>query len=292
MGLIRTFRFSLKAFFFLFAVFSLNAQNTAGVASLAAELEKLEQPQVNPAHKHDALARLARLSQLSGNREKAAQTWSEATGADPARKDDSALLEASRLYLSLGEYEKAEAGIHALLSGSRNEEALLLDAQLAAFQTGDLQALTRLAAAPAWASWRSGIYYTLWKISGAQTWKTKLLAEYPQSPEARIARGSPNTAAAATPQWLLFPGREPPALPASPPAAASTGFLQAGLFSREENARALADRLAGAGFRPQLTHRQASGGEYWAVTVPGGADINRTLRELKNAGFESFPINE
>jgi hypothetical protein len=52
----------------------------------------------------------------------------------------------------------------------------------------------------------------------------------------------------------------------------------------------MAERLSKAGFSPQIVRRQVSNDQYWAVTVPGASDINKTIMELKNAGFESFPV--
>jgi cell division septation protein DedD len=67
--------------------------------------------------------------------------------------------------------------------------------------------------------------------------------------------------------------------------------LQAGLFSREANARALLEKLRAAGF-PALSGRQErAGGDYTAVYVRPGPDINQSIRDLKAAGFDSFPVS-
>jgi tetratricopeptide (TPR) repeat protein len=286
------------------AIPPLNAQNSASSGSvlLAAELETLEK--AGPAQKHDALVRIAKLSQLSGNKEKAAQAWYDAANIDKSKRDDAALLNACRIYISLGEYEKAESGIQALLGSNQDSGILartrLLQAQLEAFKKDDPQPLSPLAADPVYAAQRPEIYYTLWQISGASSWRDKLLSEYPQSPESRMASGI--MAQAATPQWLLFPGQDSvvaaainTAAPASPQTAAplpAPGILQTGLFGREANAQAMAEGLKQAGFRPQVTRRNVNGSEYWAVTVPPGANINTTIMQLKDAGFESFPVFE
>jgi hypothetical protein len=44
--------------------------------------------------------------------------------------------------------------------------------------------------------------------------------------------------------------------------------------------------LKAAGFSPSLEKRN----EMWAVTVLAGTDTNRTIAELRAAGFESFPL--
>jgi cell division septation protein DedD len=111
--------------------------------------------------------------------------------------------------------------------------------------------------------------------------------------------------------WLLLPGREGivsepvaggmaavPAAAAAPQAAlspvpeASSGILQTGLFSREENTQAMAARLKSAGFTAIITRRRVNGTEYWAVGVSPGQNMNETILKLRDAGFESFPVYE
>jgi cell division septation protein DedD len=67
-------------------------------------------------------------------------------------------------------------------------------------------------------------------------------------------------------------------------------MLQTGLFSREENARALAERLRVAGFSPVITKKTVDRKEHWAVGVVPGPDPSRTILLLKDKGFESFPV--
>jgi tetratricopeptide (TPR) repeat protein len=122
------------------------------------------------------------------------------------------------------------------------------------------------------------------------------------------------------PLWFLYPGRgniaigrpvpvQPPEVPrqyelspAPAPAVAMaptplsavpvTGprALQTGLFSREENARSAAARLAAKGFAAEVGRKTVNGVAYWAVSVAPGKDPNRTIMRLKDAGFESFPV--
>jgi tetratricopeptide (TPR) repeat protein len=92
------------------------------------------------------------------------------------------------------------------------------------------------------------------------------------------------------------PARYQPPAPALPAAAApleSTGgprALQAGLFSREQNAQALVSRLASRGFTASVSQKQVNGVTYWAVTLPPGENSNQTILRLKDAGFEAFPV--
>jgi cell division septation protein DedD len=292
------------------------------IVPLAAELGKAETLPRNPAEKYQALLRLARLLQLSGNLERAAALRIEAANAAPGGRDDRALLEGCRILIALGEYEKAGEGIRAALAAGREKTlAAYLAALLDAFGSGDDRALVRMAGEADFAPYRGEIYYTLWKISGGARWKNRLLEEFPQSPEAMIAREAEGVSPAATAHWILFPGREsvsvsaapvtpaaasPPPAPVPAPAvqapAAASGspapagapgaFLQTGLYGREENAAAMVERLKKAGFDARLRRRTVNGAAYWAVSVPPGPDMNGTIRLLKDAGFDSFPVYE
>jgi tetratricopeptide (TPR) repeat protein len=91
---------------FLKTALPLPAQ-TGGTSSLAAEIGKAEKLPQDPAEKYEALLRLARLLQLSGNLERAAAVWLEAANTAPGSRDDRALLEGCRILIALGEYEKA-----------------------------------------------------------------------------------------------------------------------------------------------------------------------------------------
>ncbi|MDR3166410.1 MAG: SPOR domain-containing protein [Treponema sp.] len=263
---------------------------------------------VSGAERHGALERLARLYQLSGNIEEAARAWTDAAFAEPGKRDDNALLEGAGCYLALGETEKAQASVQTVLLTGRDPGALFkaryLGAQLAAFRFSDTSALITLIDDPDYGKLKPAVYYTLWKISGAETYKNRLLAEYPLSPEARILEEQGIVTADPIALWIFFPGREgiiagePVQIsssssgekPAAPETGESAAVLQTGLFSREGNARTMVERLKSAGFEPQVARRALRGTDYWAVTVPPGPDINKTILELKNAGFESFPV--
>jgi hypothetical protein len=50
------------------------------------------------------------------------------------------------------------------------------------------------------------------------------------------------------------------------------------------------ERLRGAGFSVTTARQDRPGGSYTAVYVIPGPDINASIRDLRNAGFESFPV--
>jgi hypothetical protein len=289
-----------------------------------------QMPQVSGADKHAALVKLARLLQLSGNIEKAAIAWTDAAFAEPGKRDDDALLESAYCYIAIGEMEKAEVSIKTVMITGINSASLFnaryLAAQLAAFKSGDIALLVNLSRDPAYAPYKPAMYYTLWKVTGDARYRSSLLAEYPGSPESLITNEGQKTSVLSSAMWLLFSeqtagspvaqnrqGDSPqptagkaqsdgtsaaqPAPPSSslpqshPPVSLSGIVLQAGLFGLEENAREFAVRLKTAGFDAIPQQRNVNGRVYWAALVPAGADINRTIRDLKQKGFESFPVN-
>ena len=308
-------------YFSLFFFIAVPVFAQQGAVSIAAEISRLEKTASGlgaQAARRNAYSDLIKLYQLSGNSEAAIKTCEGALSSFPG--EGRFLLEHGRLLFSLGEYDKAASIFNTLKNNSNREfakQGRLLSAKLEAFRSSP-EALTVLSGDPEFLEQRSDIYFTLWKLTSAAVWKNKLTAEFPQSPEAKMASGGINLNP--SPLWLLFPGREnvvtagtpsaapqtvippvPPsavtpqsaATPQTAPAQNSAGerYLQTGLFGREENAKAFAERLRKAGFAAQLNKRVVNDNDFWAVLVPGGADMNATMNLLKNAGFESFPLN-
>ena len=304
----RTCKF-LSAFFLFFVSFiPLYAQTAGGSAvSLAAEISRLENLSTGTGanatpqqERYNAFMALARLQQLSGNSEAALKAYEGALTVSPG--GGRAMLEKARLLFSMGEYEKTAVAINGLLREDRDRELMIqgryLAALLEAFALGKTETLTALSEDPDFIELRSGIYYSLWKLGAQGSWEARLKREFPESPEAKISGGAADPAQ--TPLWLLFPGREtlalstpvPQAAPAAavPAEAAGSPVLQTGLFGREENAKAMADQLKKAGFESYVTKRSINGSDYWAVSVPGGNDMNAAITRLKDAGFEAFPL--
>ena len=282
---------------FFFILIPLNAQTVL----LTSEIERLDRLTRTPAQKYDSLVSMARLYQLSGNSERALEYWTAAaasitgSNAAEAQKRDNALLEAAKLLISMGEFEKAAAEIRTILLGSRDENmqqsALYLNAQLEAFKTGDPSPLHYMMNTGMQGN-QSGIIYTIWKITGDVSWKANLLNTYPRSVEAEIARGNSAINAATTPQWVFLSDYSPAsAYPAVNQNAAgvSSVRLQTGLFGSEDNARRMAAELNRAGYEAQVSRRPQ--GDFWIVTVPSGSDVNQTISRLKNAGYDAFPVN-
>jgi len=292
----------LFSFSFLFA-----GENSVSLASEITRLEKLGASSPSSQERHSAFLALARLYQLSGNNEAALKAWEGALKINSG--DGRSLLEKGRLLISLGEYEKALEPLSVIFTGSYSRALMLegrfLIAQLEAFRSGNLRMLAALAYESDFSEYRRLIYYTLWKIEESPAWKSLLAKDFPSSPEAKIAAGK--ALSAQTPLWILFSGRENLGLinpaqaapatmapaataPAQVPAAPGGMVLQTGLFSREENARALSDKINKAGFRSIVQMKPQNGINYWLVYVPYGSDMNVMIKKLKDAGFDSFPV--
>jgi len=287
-------------FTFLFVIFPIFAQvESPNTVNLDTEISRLESflPGAAREEQYNALISLARLYQLSGNRDAQLRSLERVLALIPG--DGRALVEQGRLFISMGEYDRASEAAAALLS--KEKEYLLMGrfllAQIEAFRSGNIRLLAALADDPDFSAYKSGIYYTLWTLSGDSVWRNRLSAEFPQSPEAQIAASA--VSSSPTPLWLLYPGRDSirltePQLAEQAPTPNSgvtqTAILQTGLFGREENARALVENLRRAGFASEISRRDVSGSVFWAVLVPGGSDMNATMQRLRDFGFDSFPI--
>ena len=299
--------------------------------SLEAEIQNMERAistqGVTAQQRHDALVRLARLRQLSGDIEGAARNWLEAAAAVPGNVDDDALLACAYCLAAMGEWERAAAALEPLLP--KSSRARFLNLSIYAIKTGDVSPLAAIADSGEYSQMKSEIYFMLWKTSrteAAETWRRRLADEFPQSPEGRLAAGENPSAVVMHPSpfWLFLSGldslplmeseqveirpvpttaEKPAPETAAPPAAVqvvaskppvlqpetqAAARLQTGLFSRQVNANTQIAGLRQAGFSPSLEQR----GEMWVVTVPSGADQSRTIRELKTAGFDSFPVRQ
>ena len=310
--------------------------------SLEVEIKNIEaavyKQGASPTEKHDALVRLARLRQLSGDIEGAARNWLEAAAAIPNKVDDDALLSCAYCLAAMGEWDRAITALEPLLP--KLARARFLDTAVKAIKTGDTSTLAAIADNPEYSEMKSQIIFVLWKLSNAQAaekWRQRLAAEFSQTPEGRLAGNQSSSSVVVRPSafWLFAGGydslavlasEKPIEAPAAQTSAAeqatlsfqisasqanisqaqasqvsapktnitqsasSSARLQTGVFGRQENAQAHVTKLKQAGFSPSIEQRAVNGNEMWAVTVPAGTDQARTIRELRQAGFESFPV--
>ncbi|MDR1838358.1 MAG: SPOR domain-containing protein [Treponema sp.] len=304
--------------------------------SLETEIQNLEKAAakqgVSPLERHDSLVRLARLRQLSGDIEGAAKNWLEAAAAIPGQIDDDALLACAYCLAAMGELDRARTALDPLLA--KSIRARFLNIGIYTISTGNTSALASIADNPEYSQMKSEIFFLLWRTlranSGdtlaAEKWRQRLVAEFPQSPEGRLAAGgatdSPDSIVIKTnPFWLFLGGLD--SLPVmgsetvgrpvtsaasvqlehtagtAQPAVSSqqgTGVsqtvrLQTGLFSRQANAQAQAASLKQAGFSSSMIEQRiVNNSEMWAVIVSSETDANAAIRALRDAGFEAFPL--
>jgi hypothetical protein len=187
--------------------------------------KKLGETGLSGAERRGGLIKLARLFTLAGNIERAAQCWTEAAFAEPGNRDDESLLAGARCLMALGEFDQAEAYIKTILLTGQNRLSLAgaryLIAQIGAFHSGDSGALASLTDQPEYADLNPSLFYTLWRITGDESYQKRLLSDYPASPEARLLEGAAEGPPLAL--WLLFPGRESAVVPGPVPAVAAGG---------------------------------------------------------------------
>jgi tetratricopeptide (TPR) repeat protein len=296
----------------------LPAQSFGPAGSLSEEIQRLEiiiqDTKIDGAAKKSALIEKAQLFEITGNIEEAAKTWNEAAFAESNKRDDNALFRCAACFAAMGDYSRADAHLKTILLTGNNAKSLkdakYLSAQIEVLRKGEngFPVLLAFLENPDYNSFQPEIYYLLWKVSGSEKYKSTLIADFPESPEALLAQENNSAISPAfTPMWLLFPGREQLVFsapitetthPANQPSvkneneteSESPVLLQAGLYSKQENAQAMVNRLKSKGFTGTISTKAVSGTMYWQVTLLPGTDSNRTIMQLKDAGFETFPV--
>jgi hypothetical protein len=196
----------------LFLALPLSAQESFSFQTETVRLrEIIASPQSAPRQKHDLLIELAELLRLSGDNEGAAAAWKDAAEAVPGERDDRAILEMAACLMAIGEWDKAASAVRLVLLTSRNAPGIILrakylGAQIEALAKGDTVALEFYLDDPDYASLKPAIYYTLYIVTKEETYRNRLVAEYPASPETRLLTDDTTPFPGA--MWLLYPGRE------------------------------------------------------------------------------------
>jgi tetratricopeptide (TPR) repeat protein len=301
---------SKKSIFFaaiLYAALNCAAVFGAGTSVLAdaiqAELTKLTSAAIDERERRDSYIQLARMLSLSGDIEGAASAWENAAYADPKSRDDPALLESAACYVSMGEWEKADAIVKLLLltvRGDKNisKRTIYLNGQIEAFHYGNTAALELIADDKEYTGFSPAIYYTLWQVSDLEQYKAKLLNRFPNSPEAySIMSGGGALRVSALPSagWLLFPGREKfnagPAKfvpPVQPPVKTDSRPTQDPAAPRSNYSTPPVQAAAGA----ELSQNSLTDGRHGSRVLQAGLYRNRVnanlqLNRLKAAGFNA-----
>ena len=148
---------------------------------------------------------------------------------------------------------------------------------------------------------RPAVLLSLWYIDSDNKSADRLLADYPQSPEAAIVSGRAGLLPA--PFWFFSPRRDSsvdesgeesaPVPPVNPNSTVHpTMRQQVGLFRNVDNAKQLIAELAKKGFTANIKQEtRANGTTNYIVLVP--EDMAETMdTQLKNDGFDCYPIYE
>jgi tetratricopeptide (TPR) repeat protein len=280
---------AVKVFSALFLLFFVRYGFAESMEVEVSRFEKIAASSSSASERKAAYTQMARLLYLAGDMERAAAAWQNAALIDKDNRDDAALVEAAACFIAMGAFDAASANVRmALVSGKSPSvipKARYLAATIEAFRRFDIAPLVALLPDPAYERYKPSIYYIVWRISGANDYRTKLFSEYPNSPETLAIKDGRTVSAFPSVFWQFLPsGAEAAPLPAQ------TGMLQAGMFSVEKNALELVKKLTTAGFASEIGRKTVNGQSYWVVLTPGGENIAMRLARLKAAGFDAFPV--
>ncbi|HRU28273.1 MAG TPA: SPOR domain-containing protein [Treponema sp.] len=244
---------------------------------------------------------LAELQVLSGNFNAAAESFTEAAFSVQANRDDQALLRAALCYLYAGDVEHALSHIKTLLLTSRDNHVIGEAQQMGLLidifrgEGSALQNLEQLVKDPSQSGDISNLLYILYTLTGKEIYRDRITKDYSASLAAALLEGKSVTFKH-SPLWL-FGASEPkaqlkpePALTPEEKAPSQEVQLQVGLFSQQSNAQQMLERLQKKGFKGTLGQRMVNNTQYWIITIPGGEKYNDTIMQLKDAGFEAFPL--
>jgi hypothetical protein len=197
--------------------------------------------QTEPADRKAILASLAGFEERTGLPLQAAKHYSEASYADPAKRDFGLLLDAARAALSANDTDQANGLVRAVLV-SCFDDSILLRARVYAvwvqLASGDrAEALAQIRSCadnPVFADYIPELLFALWWTDSDAAAKKRLLDQYPKSPEAAVARG--DISLSPVPFWFLI-GRSPSDIAAF--AAAGSGAMSPAAASRNTSVAGL-----------------------------------------------------
>lgn len=283
----------------------------------------------NLAEKRSGYAFLAGVLEQSGNFQEAMNFYVQAAAiaagdAEGMQKKSSEqlVLDAVRCALSAGDWATAQNYLNSAVRNSSDSEiiafiklyeqwSILCQAKTSAELTEPVAILKTYSSLPSMKSVQPQVLLTLWHITGEETYSAQLKKSFPKSLESAIVKGEIQTLPA--PFWYFVP-RKTDSVPeiASVQSSETENQLknenseksendsknekilrqQLGLFKDKANAEGLVLKLKEKGFSPHITEEiRPSGTKYYLVVV----DENKAGsigNELRNAGFECYPIFE
>lgn len=222
------------------------------------------------------------------------------------------LLYAARCALSCGETESAESIIRAVLRTAKDNHIIATSklysqwAQLCKIEIPEelyepTVVLSSYLKMDSMKSVYPSILFTLWYVSGEESYADALKKDWPNTIEYSMVTGK--TDVLPGPFWYFVPRRESSlSSDTKETKALSTeldktkdeqehiSYLQLGFFQSLENAQHLEERLKKSGFKPVITkEKRESGTTYYVVIVY--EDTNNSITEkLRNSGYEFYPV--
>lgn len=238
----------------------------------------------------------------------------------PKKSSEQLVIDAVRCALSCGDWTSAQTYLNSAVRSSENPEiisyvklyeqwSVLSKAQ----NTGDTaEALAILKTYSSLESMKSvlpQILLTLWHITGESEYSQKLKKDFPKSLECAVVKGEVQTLPA--PFWYFVPrsSNSSPEVETVPPVEEKKSAAenstekqkektekivrqQLGLFRDKANAEGLIQKLKEKGFSAFITEEiRPSGTKYYLVVVNENAEGTMGT-ELRNAGFECYPVFE
>lgn len=245
----------------------------------------------------------------------------------PKKSSEQLVIDAVRCALSCGDWTSAQNYLNSAVRSSENLEitgyvklyeqwSLLCKAQKIEDTAEPLAMLKTYSSLESMKNVRPQILLTLWHITGESGYSQKLKKDFPKSLECAVVKGEVQTLPA--PFWYFVPrsSKSSPEVENVPSveekeAAAENSTLakenstekqkekaekivrqQLGLFRDKANADGLIQKLKQKGFSAFITEEiRPSGTKYYLVVVNENAEGTMGT-ELRNAGFECYPVFE
>ncbi len=245
----------------------------------------------------------------------------------PKKSSEQLVIDAVRCALSCGDWSSAQNYLNSAVRSSENSEiagyvklyeqwSILCKAQTTQDTTEALAMLKTYSTLESLKTVRPQILLTLWHITGESGYSQKLKKDFPKSLECAIVKGEVQTLPA--PFWYFVPrsSNSSPEVESVPAVEEKTEVVQnstsakenstekqkekaekivrqqLGLFREKANADGLIQKLMEKGFSAFITDEiRPSGTKYYLVVVNENAEGTMGT-ELRNAGFECYPVFE
>ena len=234
----------------------------------------------------------------------------------PNKNSEELVVDAVRCALCAGDYASAESYLNSAVKNSKDEKiiafvklyeqwSVLCKAKSENETKESIEILKTYSTLDSMKNVRPQILLTLWHLTGESKFSENLKKNYPKSMEAAIVKGEIQTFP--TPFWYFVPrnGVDLPeiynenvqvtiAKNESTTSEKNEKIVrqQLGLFREEENAKALVERAKSKGFKAEITSEVRPSGTKYYLVVVNENEKGTIGEELRNAGFDCYPIFE